>query len=518
MFEVRELSKQFGVTRALDSVSLDFQPGKVTALLGENGAGKSTLLGILAGLVPPSSGAIYRDGKPLQLRSPRDARNAGIKIIPQQPDIVEGLTVAENIFLGLLPTAARVFRRQAAYETCEDLISRHGLERRIDGREPAAKLTASGRQLVEILRAVVARPQLVAFDEPTSALGHEEVEQLRKLIGEMKHGGAAVVYVSHRRAEIEDLADRIAVLRDGRLVGKHEDAAGVHFDTLITEMAGRKIADTVTHRSHARRETPVLAVKQLSTRKLRGVSFTVNAGEILGVAGLGGSGRSELARALVGAQAVTDGRIMVDGSNVAGTFRGPRQSSIGYVPEDRHLEGLVLTRSVRENIALASLADLRRMRVVRRAREREMVQRLVQELNIRCSSPDAPITSLSGGNQQKVVLARNLALKPRLWVLDEPTKGIDIATKEAFYQLIENFAESGAATVLVSSELPELTLLCDRVLVLRRGELVADVPRAELSEDRLVAAMFGELSTVTTVDNVPAEASGAVLPSSVDQG
>ena len=505
MFEVRKLSKQFGVTHALDSVTLNFLPGKVTALLGENGAGKSTLLGVLAGIVPPSAGGVFADGAPLQLRTHRDARDAGIKIVPQQPDIVEGLTVAENIFLGMLPTIGRVLRRQAAYAACDQLIARYGLERRLDGRDSAASLTAAGRQIVEILRAVVAKPQLVAFDEPTSALGHEEVEQLRKLIGGMKHAGAAVIYVSHRRAEIEDIADRIAVLRDGRLVGEHEDVTQVAFDTLVKEMAGREIAETVTHRSRARSEAPVLTVERLSTRRLRDISFSVRRGEIVGVAGLGGSGRSELARALVGAEPLTAGRVEVGGSNPgSGAFRGPRESGIGYVPEDRHLDGLVLTRSVKENVALASLPDLRRMRIVRRGRERALVTGLVGELNIRCSSPEALMTSLSGGNQQKVVLARNLALKPRIWVLDEPTKGIDIATKEAFYRLIEGFAESGAATVFVSSELPELTLLCDRVIVLRRGELVAEVHRTELSEDRLVGAMFGELDPLAAPIGAPA--------------
>ncbi len=493
MFEVKDLSKDFGVTRALQSVSIAFQPGKVTALLGENGAGKSTLLSILAGITVPSAGEILEDGTPILIRSARDSRANGIKVIPQEPDIVVGLTVAENIFLGMLPSTGRVFRRQAAYEATEQLLERYGLGGYLRASDSGARLTAAGRQLVEILRAVVARPKLIAFDEPTSALGHEEVARLRELIGEMRRGGTAIIYVSHRRAEIEDLADRVAVLRDGRLVGMHEDAAAVSFETLIIEMAGREPSEHIVHRSSARQGDPVLVAHELRTRKLNDVSFDVRSGEIVGIAGLGGSGRSELARALVGDRALEGGHVEIEGRRMlSGRPRSPRESSMGYVPEDRHREGLVTTRSVRENVALSSLPELRRLRVMNRAKERQLVARLVTELNIRCSSQDSPIASLSGGNQQKVVLARSIALSPRIWVLDEPTKGIDIATKEAFYRLIEGFAESGAATVLVSSELPELTLLCDRVIVLRKGSVVAEVPRAELSEDRLVAAMFGE--------------------------
>ncbi len=494
MFEVKDLSKDFGVTKALQSVSLAFHPGKVTALLGENGAGKSTLLGILAGMTTPSAGEILEDDAPILVRSPRDSRANGIKVIPQEPDIVTGLTVAENIFLGMLPSTGRVFRRQATYDATEELLARYGLSSHLRASEPGTRLTAAGRQLVEILRAVVARPKLIAFDEPTSALGHDEVARLRELIGEMRTAGTAIIYVSHRRAEIEELADRVAVLRDGRLVGMHEDAAAVSFETLIREMAGREPTEHVVHRSRATGGDSVLVAHELRTRKLNGVSFSVSRGEIVGIAGLGGSGRSELARALVGDRALEGGYVEVEGRRMVSAHpRSPRESGIGYVPEDRHREGLVPTRSVRENVALSSLPDLRRLRVMMRGKERELVSRLVGELNIRCSSQDSPIGSLSGGNQQKVVLARSLALSPRIWILDEPTKGIDIATKEAFYRLIEGFAESGAATVLVSSELPELTLLCDRVIVLRKGSVVAEVPRVELDEDRLVAAMFGEV-------------------------
>lgn len=499
MFEVHGLTKRYGATHALTDVSLTFPEGHITMLLGENGAGKSTMMSLLAGLTSASSGAIHCDGQPLVIRSARDSRAAGIAIIPQQPVIVEGLSVAENVFLGQLPNRHHAFRRKAAEDALEQLVESTRIGERLLSIGSAASLSPADRQIVEILRAIARRPALIGFDEPTAALGEEDVHRLRGVVGELREAGTAIIYVTHRRAEVEELGTRTAVLRDGRLVGIHED--GVDFVELLREMAGRQDVGSglATRRRSGAALTAssatstLLAAHRLTNDKLKAVSLDVAAGEIVGIAGLAASGRSSLARALAGAAPLEEGVVSIDGQALPQSERAnPRRSRIAYIPEDRHIDGVILCRSIRENIALSSYRDLRRLRWINRRAENALADRMIAELAIRCHSRDSLVSSLSGGNQQKVVLARGLAAAPLVWILDEPTKGIDIATKEAFYALMDRFAAEGAAIILISSEMPELLSLSDRVMVMRDGAIVAECHGDQMTAELVVSAMFGE--------------------------
>ncbi|WP_037835490.1 sugar ABC transporter ATP-binding protein [Streptomyces sp. NRRL S-244] len=499
---VAGVAKSFAGVPALRGVSLDFPAGSVTALMGENGAGKSTLLKIVCGDRPADSGTVLVDGSEVRLRSPADARAAGIRLIPQEPEIVPHLTVAENVYLGALPTrGGRRFDRAALRRRLREDLVRIGFGHVLDADTPGIRLTPAQRQLVEILRALTGEARVLAFDEPTSSLSEHEVEALFALIRRLRERGLAVVYVSHRMQEIFRLADRVAVLRDGALVGV-KDAGATDEGEIVRMMVGRdlSVARRGPARPHAATGHVVLDVREVTTDDVRGVSFKVRAGEVVALAGLVGAGRSELARALIGDLPLRGGTVAVLGEEVR--LRRPSdaiRAGIGLAPEERKAQALFLDRSVRDNIALAVLDRLSRLRFVRRAAERELALEYTGRLRVRTPSVEREVRTLSGGNQQKVVLARWLARRPKVLILDEPTRGIDVGAKAEIYRIVADLAEAGVALLVISSELPEVLGLADRVLVMQGGRITGELDRSEATEEAVLAlAMADDLTTTAT--------------------
>jgi ABC-type sugar transport system ATPase subunit len=490
------ISKRFAGVRALTDVTLDFPSGTVTALMGENGAGKSTLIKIMNGDYLPDDGRILLDGRPLGLHSPADARQAGIRVIPQEPEIVPHVSVAENVYLGALPRkGGRVLDRTGLRRRVLADLERLGFEKVLDPDTLGSRLTPAQRQLVEILRALTTDAKVIAFDEPTSSLSEHEVEALFTLIRRLREDGLAVVYVSHRMQEIFRLADRIAVLRDGGLVGVRE-AADTDENEIVRMMVGRDLS-AMFAREHSSTDEVVLEVDGVTTDEVRDISLTVRAGEVVALAGLVGAGRSELAGALVGDLPIRSGQVRVAGRRVR--LRQPRdavRAGMGYAPEERKAQALLLERSVRDNTSLVVLDRLRRLRFVRRAEERRLVKEYVDRLNVRTPSIEHEVRKLSGGNQQKVVLARWLARRPKVLILDEPTRGIDVGAKAEIYHLIDDLARSGVAILVISSELPEVLGLADRIIVMQNGGVTGELARADASEEAILElAMAEDLST-----------------------
>ncbi|MCC9308576.1 sugar ABC transporter ATP-binding protein [Kitasatospora sp. RB6PN24] len=494
---VRDLGKRFGEVRALGGVTLDFPAGRVTALMGENGAGKSTLLKILTGDHQPSEGTVLLDGAELVLGSPARARAAGIRIIPQEPEIIPHVSVAENVYAGALPrTAGRRLDRAELRRRITADLDRLGFSRVLDPDLLGSQLTPAQRQLVEILRALTGEARVIAFDEPTSSLSEHEVDALFTLIRRLRDQGVAVVYVSHRMQEIFQLADRIAVLRDGMLAGVL-DAAEAGEQELVRLMVGRDLSQLFV-RQNVATDRVVLQVEDLTTDEVRGVNLVVRAGEVVGLAGLIGAGRSELALALAGDLPVRGGTVRLDGRGLRPGRPGEAiRAGLGLAPEERKAQALFLRRSIRDNTSLVVLDRLRRWRFVRRGAERELAQGFADRLRVRASGIEQEVRTLSGGNQQKVVLARWLARKPKVLILDEPTRGIDVGAKAEIYQIIADLAREGVALLVISSELPELLGLADRVVVMQNGRITGELDRAEASEERILAlAMADDLSGV----------------------
>ncbi|MFI9273645.1 sugar ABC transporter ATP-binding protein [Kitasatospora sp. NPDC052896] len=489
---VRGLGKRFGAVRALDGVSLEFPAGQVTALMGENGAGKSTLLKILTGDHQPSEGAVLLDGVELALPTPAHARAAGIRIIPQEPEIIPHVSVAENVYAGALPhrSGRRLDRAELRRRIAADL-DRLGFDRVLDPDLLGSQLTPAQRQLVEIMRALTGEARVIAFDEPTSSLSEQEVAALFALIRRLRADGVAVVYVSHRMQEIFQLADRIAVLRDGSVAGVLAAAEADEAD-LVRLMVGRDLSAMFV-RQQVATDRVVLDVRDVSTDDVTGVSLRIRAGEVVGLAGLIGAGRSELALALAGDRPIRSGEVLLDGQKLGHGGPGAAiRAGLGLAPEERKAQALFLHRSIRENTSLVVLDRLRRRRFVRRSAERELAQEYADRLRVRTPSIEHEVRKLSGGNQQKVVLARWLARRPKVLILDEPTRGIDVGAKAEIYQIIADLAKEGVALLVISSELPEVLGLSDRVVVMQNGRITGELSRAEATEERILALAMAD--------------------------
>ncbi|MFD8479678.1 sugar ABC transporter ATP-binding protein [Kitasatospora sp. NPDC059673] len=495
---VEGITKRFGAVQALSDVTLDLPSGRVTALMGENGAGKSTLLKILTGDHQPTEGRVLLDGRPVELRSPADARAAGIRIIPQEPEIIPHVSVAENVYTGSLPRRAgrRLDRAELRRRITADL-NRFGFADVLEPDLLGSQLTAAQRQLVEILRALTGRTaaRVIAFDEPTSSLSEHEVDALFALINRLRDQGVAVIYVSHRMQEIFQLADRIAVLRDGALIGV-QDARTTTEGDLVRLMVGRDLS-TMSVRRPAVTDRVVLDVRDLTTDRVHGIDLRIHAGEVVGVAGLIGAGRSELALALAGDLPVRSGSVTLDGQPLpSGNPGAVIRAGLGLAPEERKAQALFLHRTIRDNTSIAVLERLRRFRFVKRGAERDLAQEYTDRLRVRAPSIEHEVRKLSGGNQQKVVLARWLARKPKLLILDEPTRGIDVGAKAEIYQIIADLAEQGVALLVISSELPELLGLADRIVVMQNGRTTGELNREEVTEEAVLAlAMADDIST-----------------------
>ncbi len=489
---MRGLVKIFGATRALDGADLVVARGSVHGLIGQNGAGKSTIVNILNGLLTPDAGSISIDGEPVVRASPRAIERLGVTIIHQEPLLVPGSTVAEALFLGdeprrLGPLVSWRAMRQRAEAA---IASRFGL--RLRGDEPVDSLGAAERQIVQITRALLRRPRVLVFDEPTASLVRSEADRLFAIIRQLRDEGTAVVYVSHYLEEVRDLCDTVTVLRNGRNVGTL-DARRSTVATMASLMVDRDIGEMFPVRTAAL-GAEVLEVRGLSKNgAFTDISFTLHGGEILGLTGLIGSGAKELVACLFGLSAADNGGILLRGRPVTlGTPGDAVRHGIGLVPEDRRRQGVALEASVAENMMLASLGRLVRRFLIDRRLQRREVDRLIRRLAIKAPGQDSPVRALSGGNQQKVALAKWLGAGATVFLLDEPTVAVDVAAKVEIYRLLVELAAGGAAVLLLSTDLAELQGLADRVLVMHRGRLVRDLPRSEANADALLSAASGD--------------------------
>lgn len=494
------IDKSFPGVHALDSVDITVYSGECVALIGENGAGKSTLMKVLSGVYQPDGGEIVFAGQPVTMHSPREAQAHGISIIYQEFNLMPNLTVAENVFIGREPNSGGFVNRRQMEADTQTLLTALGVS--LDPQAVVRDLSVAEQQMVEIAKALSYDAQLVIMDEPTSALTDREVVSLLRIVNTLKARGLGVIFITHRLDEIYYICDWVTVLRDGRNAGEIPISAATP-EIIVRMMVGRNIADLYekTAPAYDPAALPVLEVRGLSrTGSVRDaaqivlseVSFTVRAGEIVGLAGLVGSGRTEVARSIFGADGFDRGEILIDGQPV--TIRTPRDAirhGIGLVPEDRKLQGLVLSLAVRENITLPSLGSIVRFGFVQAAAEAKVAKRFVDALRIRTPSFEQKVLNLSGGNQQKVVIAKWLALRPKMLILDEPTRGIDVGAKAEVHHLIAELASQGVAVLMISSELPEILGMSDRVLVMREGRIVADVARADASEEILMRFATG---------------------------
>ncbi|MGN6549802.1 MAG: sugar ABC transporter ATP-binding protein [Pararhizobium sp.] len=483
---LKDVSKRFAGVQALSDVTLTARAGEVLALMGENGAGKSTLLRVMGGAHAADSGRIVLDGKAVSFSAPSDARRSGIRVVAQEPEIMRDLSVAENVYVGALPRRGRLFDRARLIADVEADIERAGFSGLLHPQALGRDLSPAQRQIVEILRALAGNPRVIAFDEPTSSLSDHEAEALFDLIRRLVAAGIAVIYVSHRMKEIFGIATRVLVLRDGRVAGERV-AAETDEAELVRMMVGRDLTSLFHHTTHAPGRT-ILSLRNVTSPDVSDVSFDVRAGEVVVLAGLVGAGRTELARAVIGDLPITGGEIHVDGKRLLPTSpRDAIRAGLCLAPEERKAQALLMKRSVRDNISLAVIGLISRFRIIRRGEERRVARRYADELRVRTPSIDSEVSTLSGGNQQKVVLARWLARRSKLLILDEPTRGVDVGAKADIYAIIDRLAADGAAVLVISSELPEVLGLADRIIVMQRGRVSGELKREEASEEKILS-------------------------------
>ncbi|MFD9541021.1 sugar ABC transporter ATP-binding protein [Streptomyces sp. NPDC060022] len=486
------ITKSFPGVRALDGVDLEVHAGEVHCLLGQNGAGKSTLIKVLAGAHQPDGGAITWRGGPVSLSSPIAAMRLGIATIYQELDLVEGLSVAENIFLGHEPTSAGfVVRTREGRAAAAELLARLG-HPEIDPAREVGDLSAAHQQIVSMARALSHDVRLIVMDEPSAALDPDEVDNLFRIVDGLTAEGVAVVYISHRLEEIRRIGDRVTVLKDGRAVAVGLPAKSTPTRDVVALMTGRNVEYVFPERpGHSTEKAvaePVLKVEGLARKgEFAPVDLELRPGEIVGLAGLVGSGRSEILETIYGARKPTAGRVTVAGKPLRpGSVRAAVAAGIGLAPEERKAQALLLTESVTRNVSLSSLSRFSRGGWVDRGAERKAARTATRELSLRPDNPDAAVRTLSGGNQQKAVLARWLLRGCRVLLLDEPTRGVDVGARAELYAVIRRLADEGLAVLLVSSEVPEVLGLADRVLVLREGHVVHTADARELDEHRVL--------------------------------
>jgi ABC-type sugar transport system ATPase subunit len=489
---LEDIAKDYPGVRALAGVSLDLRAGEIHALVGENGAGKSTLIRILSGDTRPNRGRILVQDQEVQFQSPKDARRCGIATIFQEPMVVPGLSVAENVVLGIEPTVGwgLVYSRRRAERIAEEAVQSLGLAVAIDPRAPMAALSPAQKQIVEIARALIRDAPVIVLDEPTATLSDEEAEALLRILRRLREKGTAILYISHRLNEVRGLADRITVLRGGHHIATLPATAVTDMAQLIELMLGRPLDEMFPPRADAR-GAPVFAVQGLTRQGVfEDVSFSLRAGEILGIAGLIGAGRTEIMRAIFGADRLDRGTVVKNGRTLK--VRTPADaiaSGIAYLPEDRKEQGLVLTLQGHENLALASLKHYGAWGLVSWGRLRHAAQKMALRLQFR-GSLEAPVRTISGGNQQKLVIGKWVLTHADVLIFDEPTRGIDVGAKAEVYRLMHRLAEDGAAVIIVSSELPELMNLCHRIIVMSGGRLQDEMEADKFDERRILAAAF----------------------------
>ncbi|MFD4553181.1 sugar ABC transporter ATP-binding protein [Streptomyces sp. NPDC058469] len=489
LLSMSDITKSFPGVRALDGVDLDVKAGEVHCLLGQNGAGKSTLIKVLAGAHQPDTGTIHWRGEPAALRSPSAAMRLGIATIYQELDLVEHLSVAENVHLGHEPTAVGFIVRGKAARVSTGLLLKRLGHPEIDPARLVGELSAAQRQIVSMARALSHDVRLIVMDEPSAALDPDEVDNLFRIVADLTAEGVAVVYISHRLEEIRRIGDRVTVLKDGRAVAGGLPAKTTPTREVVALMTGRDVDHVFPERPASRPEsTPLLEVRGLARDgEFEPLDLVVRPGEIVGLAGLVGSGRSEILETIYGARKPTGGQVLVGGSPLRpGSVRAAVRAGVGLAPEERKAQALLMLESVTRNVSVSSLSRFSRGGWIDRVAEQGAARAATRELSLRPDNPSAPVRTLSGGNQQKAVLARWLLRGCRVLLLDEPTRGVDVGARAELYAVVRRLADDGLAVLLVSSEVPEVLGLADRVLVLREGRVVHEAPARELDEHRVL--------------------------------
>lgn len=493
LLDLTNISKSFGGVHALEDVSIQVGKGEVHAIVGENGAGKSTLMKIIAGALHPDTGTIQFESRRIQFNGPRDASNIGIAMVYQEPIFFRDLSVVENIYLG-----AEIKNKQGALDWeamtkgAAEAVQKMGLPAEII-RKTMSDLMLGSQQLVLIARSIHKNAKIIILDEPTAILSQAETELLFKTIHDLKQKGISIIYISHRLEEIFHIADKISVLRDGKKVTEYEIGEATE-DKLVMSMTGRNFSFDIQKKSNDQEIEPMLKVKGLSRAGFyQNISFEVKPGEVLGLYGLVGAGRSEVVKAIFGEMLPDEGEIIFKGKKFSpSNSRDAINKKILYVPEDRRHQGLFLIRSIQDNLTIGILRSVsNRIGIINRNKEKELAQTQLKRLQIKASSLTAHVSSLSGGNQQKVVLGRGLSHQPELLILDEPTHGIDVGTKSEIHKLILSLAEHNIAVIIISSELPEVLALADKILVLHEGSVMGYLDRQEATEELILRLALG---------------------------
>ena len=492
LLRIEHISKTFPGVKALDDVNFSICKGEVVAIIGENGAGKSTLIKIINGIYRAEQGQIYYKGAPIDFHSPAEALNAGISTIHQELNQMLNMTIAENIYCGHENrTRTHLFDCRATYSSAQRLMEKVGLQMRCDTL--VSDISNAQRQMVELAKALSYNAELIIMDEPTSSLTEREVENLMRIVEMLREEGVAIIFISHKIEEIQRIADRVVVLRDGHHIGTLDIAACDH-EKLINLIVGRKL-ENLYPKEEVTFGDVVLSVKDLHTKNgyVHHISFDVRAGEILGLYGLVGAGRSETVGAIFGTEHLESGTVTLNGKEFKkNSPKSAIQAGIGFVTEDRKLLGLVQEMSVRENVTLSSLERVSNRGVLSKGKEKKIAEKSVMNLGIKTPSIEQAVVNLSGGNQQKVIIAKWLNNHPRVLILDEPTRGIDIGAKREIFLIIQELVKNGVAIILVSSELPEILGLSDRVIVMHEGEIKGELPRTQANETAIMRLILGE--------------------------
>ena len=489
LLSLSQVSKTFPGVRALDNVDLNLSTGEVLGLIGENGAGKSTLIKILGGIYPLDTGQIRIDGKHVSIPNVRSAMHCGISIIHQELNLCDNLNIAENIFLGRQPEVIKglsITDKRTLHKQASELLKQVGLE--VSTKALLAHLSIAQKQMVEIAKSLSLNARIIVFDEPTSSLSSTESEKLFELIMNLRNKGVGVIYISHRLAEVKQIADRVVVLRDGKRVGAL-DKDQIEYDRMVTMMVGRDIQQYYHVEQHEISQDDALRVEKLSfSGSTEPVSFNIKKGEIVGFFGLVGAGRTELACSLFGINPSQSGKITIDGKQTV--VRNPRraiEAGILMVPEDRKTQGLILEMTIPVNISLACLGNLGRFGLLNRKSERELAEKQIKQMSVRNAGLGQRVLNLSGGNQQKIVLAKWLSIEPKVLILDEPTRGIDVGAKSEIYALISRIASQGVGVMLISSEMEEVISVSNRIIVMNDGRIKGNIVGDAVTEENIMS-------------------------------
>lgn len=491
ILELKNITKVFPGVKALKNAHLDIKQGEVHSICGENGAGKSTLMKIISGAQSYTTGEMYFNGKEVVFHSTKEAQDQGISMIYQEFNLIPQLTVAENIYLGRLPKYKRMVSWKTMNKNAQEVLDK--LEVDISPESIVGNLSVAHMQMIEIAKALSHDSKVIIMDEPTAALTDEEIKTLFKLISMLKSRGISIIYISHRMDEIFEISDRVTVFRDGEYI-KTMNIDNTDYEEVVSLMVGQKIETLYPERDYVEAEV-VLETKNVIGRSVNDVSFNLHKGEILGIAGLLGAGNIELTKMIYGAKQMTSGTILYRGNKL--NNKTPKQSiksGIGLVPDDRKNDGLVLIRSVKENISLSSLDKIIEWGLVKKHKENDNTLSMIKNLNIRVSGQEQLVMNLSGGNQQKVVFAKVLSTTPEILILLEPTRGVDVGAKAEIYHIIDELTKMGKSIILVSSDLPEVIGLCDRVLVMKEGKIVKEIGKKEATQELILAYAAGGVS------------------------